>query len=417
MMHKNRNRSKIFYGWWVVGSSLVITLFSAGTIYFGFTAVIEPIAEEFGWSYAQISFAASLRGLEMGLLAPLVGLLVDRWGPRRLVFGGGILISLGLFVLSRVSSLAMFYGAFALISVGMSATTGTVLVTAVVNWFRKQASIATGIVVSGLGLSGLLVPLITVLVDKFQWRTAMDIVGLGILVVVLPLSLLLRHKPEQYGYLPDGDSSDIVNGNKLQDTAEKTETSITAKQALRSRAFWHIAFAAMCHAFVLGALVTHIMPYLSSINIDRSTSSLVALLLPVTSISGRLGIGWLGDRMDGRWVYAMGFVLMTIGMLFCSYLPGVGMWMLVPFVIVFSFGWGGNVTMRMSLSMRYFGRASYGTILGSSSVVMMIGHMAGTPLAGWIYDTWGSYQGAWLGFTLVTLAGMVLALTIPAPES
>ncbi len=115
-MDFNHKRSKVFYGWYIVGASLLITLYTGGVVHFGFTAVFEPIAEEFGWSYATISLASSLRGFEMGLLAPVAGFLVDRWGPRKLIFGGSILICLGFWLLSRVSSLAMFYRAFALIA-------------------------------------------------------------------------------------------------------------------------------------------------------------------------------------------------------------------------------------------------------------------------------------------------------------
>ena len=257
----------MFYGWYIVGACLLITLYTGGIVYFGFTAVIEPIAEELGWSYAQISLAASLRGLEMGLLAPLVGFLADRWGPRRLVFGGSILGGIGLLALSRVSSLGMFYFAFALISVGTSACIGTVLITVVANWFRRKAGIATGIVVSGFGLGGLLVPLVTMLVDTLQWRTAMVGLSLGIFIVVMPLSLVLRHKPEQYGYQPDGEVDSVVEASESQTSRVTAEISIPAKQALRNRAFWHMAVASMCHAFVVGAVVTHMMPYLSSMGV------------------------------------------------------------------------------------------------------------------------------------------------------
>ena len=140
VIDSNKKRSKLFYGWYIVGACLLIILYTSGVVHFGFTAVFEPIAEEFGWSYAQISLAASLRGFEMGLLAPIIGLFVDRWGPRRLIFGGSILICLGFLLLSRVSSLAMFYGTFALIAIGMSACTGTVLMTAVANWFQKKVA-------------------------------------------------------------------------------------------------------------------------------------------------------------------------------------------------------------------------------------------------------------------------------------
>ena len=104
-MNPESKHPKIFYGWVIVAACLLIILYTSGVVYFGFTAVFEPIAEEFGWGYAQISLAASLRGLEMGLLAPFMGLMVDRWGPRRLIFGGGIFVSMGFLLLSQVSSL------------------------------------------------------------------------------------------------------------------------------------------------------------------------------------------------------------------------------------------------------------------------------------------------------------------------
>ncbi len=94
MMPLNWKPSKVFYGWWIVGACFLIAAYTGGTIFFGFTALFEPIANEFGWSYTQISLAASLRGAEVGLLAPLIGLFIDRLGPRRLAFGGAILLGL-----------------------------------------------------------------------------------------------------------------------------------------------------------------------------------------------------------------------------------------------------------------------------------------------------------------------------------
>jgi len=102
-MGSNQNRSKVFYGWYIVGASLLITLYTGGVVHFGFTAVFESIAEEFRWSYAAISLASSLRGFEVGFLAPVVGSLADRWGPRKLIFGGSVFICLSFWFLSRIS--------------------------------------------------------------------------------------------------------------------------------------------------------------------------------------------------------------------------------------------------------------------------------------------------------------------------
>ena len=119
-MVRNRSQFKIFYGWWIVGASLLIALYMGGAVFYGFTAFFEPIANEMGWSYTQISLAASLRGLEMGLLTPVVGILADRWGPRKLIFGGVLVTASSLLLLGSTKSLVMFYSAFALMSIGVS---------------------------------------------------------------------------------------------------------------------------------------------------------------------------------------------------------------------------------------------------------------------------------------------------------
>jgi MFS family permease len=416
-MDSKPEHSKIFYGWYIVGASLFILLYTGGVIHFGFTAVFEPIEDEFHWSYAQISLASSLRGLEMGLLAPIVGFLVDRWGPRRLIFAGSILVCLGLLLLSSVHSLAMFYAAFALIAVGMSLCAGTVIMTAVANWFRRKAGIATGIVASGFGLGGLLVPVVTVLIDVLEWRKAMLAAGLGMLVIVLPLSFLMRDKPEHYGYQPDGDESSDIDTTVVQELATGAEVNISAIQALKNRAFWHLAIASFSHAFVIGSVVTHLMPYLGSVGIARTTASLVASILPVASIVGRLSSGWLGDRFGRKQVFTVSFCLMTAGVFLFGYVTAGTMWLLVPFIMALSLGWGGSVTTRITMLREYFGRGSFGTIFGFTSGIMMLGHVTGAPLAGWIFDIFGSYKGAWLGFGALTLAGAILVLTIPSIES
>ncbi|MBN2238468.1 MAG: MFS transporter [Dehalococcoidales bacterium] len=412
-MDSDPERPRFFYGWYIVAASLFITLYTGGVAHFGFTAVFEPIADEFGWSYAQIALASSLRGLEMGLLAPLVGFLVDKWGPRKMVFAGSFFMCGGFLLLSKVSSLPMFYLCFVLIATGMSLCAGTVLMTAVANWFQKKAGIAMGLVVSGFGMGGLLIPVVTVLVDSLEWRTAMIVVGLGMLAVVLPLAFVLRHKPEHYGLFPDGETVVVVpSGDEKQ--VPVTDAGMTTRQALKSRIFWQLAVASSCHAFVLGAIVTHMMPYLSSVGVERSTASFISMILPVASIVGRLNGGWLGDKYGRKRVFAVSFLLMTAGIVIFGTVSADAMWLLVPFIITLSLGWGGSVTNRLTLLREYFNRNSFGTVMGFTSGVMMVGHITGAPLAGWVFDTWGSYQWAWFAFGAVALLGALLVFTIPS---
>ncbi len=416
-MDLKQKLSKVYYGWYLVGACALISLYTGGIVQFGFTAIFGPIAAEFPWSYAQISIAGSLRGLEIGLFAPLMGFFVDRWGPRKILFIGSIIICMGFVLFSRVSSLTMFYAAFALIALGYSTCSDAVVMTAVVNWFRRKTGLAIGIVASGFGLGGLLVPVVARLIDVLGWRIAMLALGVSIIIIVAPLSLLVLRKPEDYGYQPDGDVSGGVEERQVQLSEPTPEINISVKQALRKRVFWHVAIVSMCHSFVVGAVVMHIMPYLSNIGIQRNVSSLAALMLPIMSVCGRLGSGWLSDRLGKRYVFAAALAAMTIGLfLFANIKPGTA-WLLIPFLFTFSLGWGTSVTTRLALIREYLGRRSFGTILGITSGIMMAGNITGAPLAGWVFDTWGSYQGAWLSYSALTVIGMILALTIPSPES
>jgi len=411
MEAKNR---KVFYGWWIVAAGFFIAVYIGGFIHYGFTALFEPIASDFGWSYAQISFAASLRGLQMSLFAPIVGLLMDRWGPRRLVFAGATIIGLGLLLLSRINSLGAFYGAFILIAIGISTCIGVVPIATVGNWFQRKATLATGILVSGSAVGGLMVPLATRIIDMFEWRTAMLILGLGAWGILLPLSLLFRHKPEQYGYSPDGDLHKKPPASEGQSSAQDNELYIGVKQVLRSSAFWHIAMGFMCHILVMNTVVTHVMPYLSSIGFTRSFSSLVAIAIPLTSIVGRLSFGWLGDRFGKRQMAAIGFVLATLGLLSFGYVAIAGTWILIPSLVLIGLGWGGPVPIMPALVREYFGRVRLATTLGLVMGVAALGGMAGPPLAGLAFDRLGSYQVAWFGLAGLVIAGMVSLLTTPS---
>ncbi len=412
-MSSIKRRPKVFYGWWVVAASTAIMLYVAGVINLGFTAIFQPIAEDFGWSYAQVSQGAMLRGLEVGLLAPLVGFLVDRWGSRRLVFGGLIVVAIGLFSLSRVNSFGAFYVSFVVIAIGMSACVGTVFLPTVTNWFHKKIGLAIGLVGAGAGLSGFLVPLVTFLVDKYDWRTALLILSLSILVIGLPTSLLLRHKPEQYGYLPDGALETEQNTEKETGIlTTKDVTIITAKQALGTRVFWQLSAVSFCCAIVTASVTTHIMPYLSNVGISRTFSSMLVLLMSPVNMGGRVVSGWLGDRLNTKQVYSFFLILMIIGTVVFAYAVPGRWWALVLFVIFYGLGAAGNMTLRPVLLRKYFHSGKFGTILGIADAVMMFGQ-AGVPIAGWAFDVWGTYRGIWLIYAGVVLVGVILLLTTP----
>ena len=408
-------KHKVFYGWYIVGASCLILLYGSGTVYLGFTAAFQPIVKEFGWSYAEVSLAASLRGLEVGLLVPLAGMLMDRWGQRRLVFVGTIMGSLGLILLSQIHSLAMFYASFILVAAGLSTATSTLLMTAVSHWFRKNAGLAMGITASGVSLGGLMVPLISGLIDSLGWRQAMIFMGLGMLVIPLPLSFILRHKPEQYGCLPDGEECQPALNDKNSGTKIK-KVNFSAKEALKSPVFWIIAFGFFCQVLPVSAVMTHIMPYLSSIGIERTNASYIAGIVSITTIIGRIGFGWIGDHIDKRKVATAAFALSSLGALILGYTSAGQNWMIILFIPVFSIGWGGAVPMLSGLLKEYYGGERLGTIAGCVGTVMMLGQISGPFIAGWVFDKWGNYQYAWFFLfgivgisTIIFFAGLMKA--------
>jgi len=364
---------KVFYGWWVVFACFLIAFYVAGTIVYGFTVFFEPIAEEFNWS-------------------------------GRLIFYGTLTLGFGLILLSQTNSLTMFYGAFLLLALGVSASASTVLVTAVANWFRKNVGKALGIMACGFGVSGILIPLIVHLIDLYQWRTALIILGLGMWVLGIPLSFVIRHKPEQYGYLPDGETSiEQVPAFKSQDG------KVGFKEVLRNRNFWHLTIAEAIRTMIAMAVITHVMPCLSSLGIPRSRAALIATFIPLLSIIGRLGAGWLGDILDKRHVMAGAYSLAGAGILAFSYAQTT--WLIIPFLILFPLSLGAGV-LRGSIVREYFGITSFGRIFGLMVGITAVGGIIGPFTAGWTYDTLGSYHPIWLIFAGISIIPVILMLTM-----
>ncbi|MGD8663961.1 MAG: MFS transporter, partial [Desulfobacterales bacterium] len=349
----------IYYGWWIVLASFVTAFYVAGTIFYGFTAFIEPLANEFGWSYTQISLAASLRGLEMGLLAPFVGILVDRFGSRKLLLSGSLVLGFGIILLGFTKSLAMFYGAFILIAFGAGGCTSVVTMTAVANWFDKNVGKAMGVTVSGFGASGMIIPLIVWMIAAFGWRMTLIVLGIGMWIIGVPAAFVMRNRPENGPDVPVMEKSvkheDL--SQRQMDTRRFRYTEI-----LKKKSFLFVNLAEVIRLMALMAVVTHIMPYLSTMDISRTSSGLMAAGIPLLSIAGRFGFGWLGDIFEKKYVMAISFILMALGMLALCYIQLTGM--IYLFLFFFSNGYGGIAALRGAWLREYYGKENFGKYLG-----------------------------------------------------
>lgn len=398
----------MFYGWYVVSACVLISMFFSGTIYMGFTAIIEPVSLEMGWSYTQISLAASLRGLETGLLVVISGMIMDRYGPRVLILSGCIITGIGLFLLSSIHSLIMFYVSFGIICIGISTVPTSLLMSAVANWFKKRQSLAMGITASGVSLGGILIPVVTLMVDTYGWRQGMFTIGVAAWIIPLPLSLVLRHKPEKYGYLPDGETKTFKDHEVSPVNIDGQMGATGLKEVLSSMTFWIIALAFLFHVMTLSAVTTHIMPFFSNIGIKRTFSSLITSSIPIIGIIGRIGFGWLGDRMDRIKIATFALALTGVGVWLLFLVSMKNLWLIPIFIVVFGIGWGGIVPMLPGLVIKFFGKNRLASISGCISSIMMVGMIIGAPLAGWIFDRKGSYGSAWLILGTMLMIMMVI---------
>ena len=401
----------IYYGWWIVLASFITAFYVAGTIFYGFTAFIEPLANEFGWSYTQISLAASLRGLEMGLLAPFVGILVDRFGSRKLLLSGSLVLGFGIILLGFTQSLAMFYGAFILIAFGAGGCTSVVTMTAVANWFDKNVGKAMGVTVSGFGASGLIIPLIVWMIAVFGWRMTLIILGIGMWIIGIPAAFVMRNKPENAAAASIMEKSDKRNDLSQRQSDDKR---FKYTEILKKKSFLFVNLAEVIRLMALMAVVTHIMPYLSTMDISRRSSGLIAAGIPLLSIAGRFGFGWLGDIFEKKYVMAISFSLMALGMLALCYIKLTGM--IYIFLFFFSNGFGGIATLRGALLREYYGKNNFGKYLGIMMGFGACGGIIGPTTAGWVFDLTGSYYFVWLVLSALVGLAIILILRIESKD-
>jgi MFS family permease len=268
-------------------------------------------------------------------------------------------------------------------------------------------------VTCGSGFGGLLIPVIVSLIDGYGWRSCLTILATATLALLLPLSFIFRHKPEHYGYLPDGEAAKTETTDTELDPPDIDNAKPSMKRLLTSSPFWHLAASFTIFHMVMISVVAHIMPYLSSINMTRANSSIIATIIPLMSIIGSFSFGRLGDKIDRKKVTAGTYAMACTG-LFCLALASViGLWTLVPFLLFYGIGHGGSNAMRPSLTSDVFGRGNFGKIFGLMVGINSLISSIGPIIAGWAYDSWGSYQNIWFIFAGLILISFFSVLTIP----
>ena len=406
-----RPSGRVFFGWWIVAASGGLQWLAAVLWMQSYGAYVVVLQGDFGWSKTLMAGAFALTRIESGILGPLQGWLVDRFGPRIILLIGTLLFGVGFMLFSQVDSLLGFYLTFALIALGSSLGGFATLMVSIVNWFDQHRAKAVSISQMGYSLGGLSVPAIIFCLEVFGWRTTAFLSGVLVIAVSLPLVSLVRHRPEDHGEVADGvRSADQAAVAKLASSED-----FTARQAMRTWSFWLISFG---HAFALltvSSLLVHLVPHLTEgLDYSLAAAGLVVALMTACQLAGQVAGGYLGDRFDKRLICVLCMVAHCAGLLLVAF--AVDLWMVVLFAALHGGAWGIRGPQMVALRADYFGRSSFGTIMGFSSLVVMLGMSGGPIVAGYMADISGDYQSGFTLLALMALAGSLCFLAARPPR-
>ncbi|HEX5167213.1 MAG TPA: MFS transporter, partial [Thermomicrobiales bacterium] len=297
-----RERARgMFIGWWIVAAAAGIQVLQTALLMQGYGAYIAVLRDEFGWNKTSLSAAASLQRVESGLLGPIQGWLLARFGPRTIMRIGLVILAGGFFFFSQVNSLPVFYLAFFTMAVGASLSGFMSVTTVVVQWFERRRATAISLMQTGMSIGGILVPLVAWSLVALGWRTTAMLSGVIVLVVGLPLVQLMRPDPESYGLLPDGERPAERVSDDVRAAPLVERVNFTPRQALRTRAFWCVGFGHALAVLVVSAIQIHLVVYL---NEDQGFSvtgaAVIVSIMTAITMVGQIGGGFLGDRFEKR---------------------------------------------------------------------------------------------------------------------
>ena len=370
----------------------------------------------FGWSRAQLGLALTLTRVESGLIGPLEGYLVDRVGTRRMVLIGLIVLGGAWIFFSRVENLWMFYVAYTLMAVGQGLGSWIPLMTMLNKWFvrRRSSAIGWANVVSRFGAL-LLVPAIAWAVaeapGRIGWQTTALILGIGILALAGPLSSVIRNDPKDYGEVPDGR---VMRPASSTGPAPPRQQELTATEALRTPAFWLIAFGHGFTSMVILAIMTHLGLLMKDYGFTELDTGWVVSAYTGVAMFFQLVGGYSGDRMSKRTALAFFTALQASGVVVLVLAKSMPMFYF--FAVLFGAGFGGRNPLTVSIRADYFGTANFGKILGFSTVPMNLLLLTASPFAGWMSDRYGNYDMAFLILAGLNLVGALCFLAAARPR-
>ena len=411
----------IFFGWWIVFAGLVGMAVSVGFANHGLNAFIIPISDEFGVDIYVVASIIVLGRMETAFIGPVEGYLVDRFGPRTMMFIGVPILGVGLFLVSISPNLPTFIASFLLgVIMGTSLGFSMPISTAVANWWRRKRGRAFGIMWLGFSVGALMVWPINELIEAHGWRWAFRVMAIATFVIGLPVAALMRHKPEQYGMLPDGDDpahQSVPRSGEDTPTAtkndEEEEVNFTVWEALKTPTLWYFTTAVSVRGAVTSAVAINLFPLVESMGGDSKQAAFLFVIHAIFSAPGRLFLSWAGDWFNKRYLMAVLLALLGGAVLAMSQVNSIFVLTLVyaPYALV----WGGLSSLPQSLRADLFGRQYYATIQGAVAPFRTGFSFAAPIFAAWMFDRTGTYEVPLLVFGVLAFISMAMILMAKPP--
>lgn len=414
-----RRRPRYFYGWNIVGAAAAAMFASSALQGYGTGPFLVPMSEDLGWSRTQFILAITIGQFVMAVTSMYVGHLLDRRGPRPLMLIGTAVAAVALVGSSQITELWQWVVVRGLVAaLGAALAGGLVVNVTMSKWFVERRGRAIGFAAMGISLSGVVVPpVLTALVDGVGWRMAWQLLAIGFVALMLPAAMVMRRRPEDHGLNPDGRTAAQLRSGAADAVRRDFDSSLTRRQALRTRTMWMLIFAFGMSSLSLLAIATQTIPYLADSGFERSTASAMLGLFAFPGLVTRPFWGLLAERIHPRFLASAAFLCLAGGI--ATVVPaaqaGSGPVVAAGFLLA-GLGIAGNLPMQELLWATFFGRRYLGQVRGASMPFNLLFSASGPIIVSAYFDATGSYTGVLLTMAAAALLGMVVVLLVRPPQ-
>ncbi len=394
---------------WVVLGAASLVLLGASGVRSSFGVFIKPLEAEFGSGRTSLSTIAALSLLLYGAVGPIVGRLADRWGSRGVLTAAALLLGIGAVASAAVTSVWQLYLTAGIVTaLGAGGAGMSVAASLTARWFETRRGLALGIAGGGMAAGQLLiVPLLMVLALTWGWRMSYAALGIGFLVLVVPITLLLiRNDPQDLGLVPYGGTAMPAPGAAAR-AAERT----SVLSAARTMPFWLLAGSFwICGYTTSGLVLTHLIPHAAEHGFQAHQAAQALGLMGALNIVGTVASGWLCDRYGAKVPLAGYYLLRGLSLVLLPFVGSVPA--LFAFAALFGLNYISTVPATTSLTAAAYGRYSVGELSGWIFLSHQIGAAVGSITGGFLYDRFGNYTVAFHSAAVLAFLATAMVLAI-----